>query len=288
MSLSFVKSTAPFMALAFIQKPNVPKLSRYLLLSCLLYGTEKAVKKRGATALAGAALSCALATPPPSAAFYLLLRKLARRASSLLLHPLSIYAIHCAHNHLVTHRAELLSPAYLRMWLGVYPGYDDLAAFMACHSTKASSSERYPEGILSLADVVPVARQMFASQLKILIVLMGAQRLLAGKTIHAASTLLAAARSAAVLTSLPLILFKFPAVWSRLTKSTNRAHPAVEACVVSAATAAAFLAERKNAGRLETITAYTYFRVLECFVCTAAATTTTLLGPACVGASLIM
>ena len=159
------------MALAFIQKPNVPKPTRYLLLSCLLYGTESRQKKRRYGPRRRSAFVRARHVPPPRQHLALAAQP-ARRASWLLLHPLSIYAIHCAHNHLVTHRAELLSPAYLRMWLGVYPGYDDLAAFMACHSTKASSSERYPEGILSLVDVVPVARQMFASQLKILIVLM--------------------------------------------------------------------------------------------------------------------
>ena len=241
------------------------------------------VSERAGLGALGSSLACGAVNYMSGAmswnwSLYLLLRSVSRvarqkgRAGHM--HPAVIYALHCLHNHFVTSKADWVNPSYLRMWLGVYVGYPDLDTFLNLHSSKAvSSSENYDESISNLHALkqsMPVAWTMFKRQLGLLILLFSIQKgLISPRKRKSASKLLGdiawlSLRSAAVLTSLPIALFKFPAFHTWITGSSRRAHPLLEALVVSVPSTMAFLFEPPS--RLETITVYTYWRVIEAIV----------------------
>ena len=71
-------------------------------------------------------------------------RQAARFARVLLEHPAAIFAVHCCHNYMITHRSELVSPYYLGLWLQVLRKmYPTTEAWHCEFSSRATATQCY-------------------------------------------------------------------------------------------------------------------------------------------------
>ena len=208
--------------------------------------------------------------------------QLMRRLRAPVLAPAAVYALHCAHNYLLTHRADAVSKSYLGLWLLVLgPVYRTPQDWRKEFASTACGSAHYQTHQCGRARLRSIPRR-FLSTLKkqlpavaslytIPLIIFPRGTMRKAKQAGAMNFLLLKLRqvllSTAVLSALPYALTEFPCVYSWLTSQpadrTKRA-PVLHTLSVSVISTAVFLAERDS--RLETMVAYTYWRVVEAFV----------------------
>lgn len=214
-----------------------------------------------------------------SFALYLALRSGAAALSDtqrwFAFHPVSIFALHCVHNFLMTHRADWVSPYYVRTWSTVLSGrYADSRLWLADFKTDAAQSRYYREGQCARQRLRALPALLLAT-LRLQLPLVAAAvvvpaLLFKGRSARQtpATFVLASVqkivRSSLVLTGLPFMLTEFPMLYSLLTcspPSATRRAPWLHTLFVSVLSTAAFLMEPSS--RLRMIVVYTLWRVCE-------------------------
>ena len=147
---------------------------------------------------------------------------------ALVRHPICIFILHCFHNYFLTHRADIVSPSYLKLWLQVLPiQYKKLDAWLQDFSTKSCATKYYDSiqcgasrlALLPKRMIVSLKRQLplVATTFVLPIILFKRQKLMKAPIPLLWDTVIKTVRSSLVLTALPFLLTEFPCFWGLAT-----------------------------------------------------------------------
>jgi len=202
------------------------------------------------------------------------------------LRPELIFASHCLHNGLLTQKAELIEPSYLKLWLRVTPGYSSVQDwYEEFHSDVSKGRQRYllqqvgEERLKKIPGKVVLACRMqlpFVAALYVvpsLIFFKSTTKKHFGSSTSAINFVKDLAvrivRTSVVLSCLPYCLTEFPCLYDYITRPKGQTEPVRRAPVLhstlaSLVSTAVFLAEPE--GRLNMMVVYTHWRVAEAFI----------------------
>lgn len=233
-----------------------------------------------------AAMHRLLPSVPWSFAVFVLMRTMSRAARGARrayhLTPAGVFLLHCAHNWLMTYRADWVSPGYISAWLGMVSSFADVGEYVAAFGSRVTTgpSPCWPEEMTTserLARIPRAALATLRAQLPFVAAAYGlpmalrwrsvvkrARRNPGGLRAILSVKVVAVLRSAVVLALLPYALIEFPALYAAVTGRLDtkvRRQQLLHTVVSSLLSTPIFLAE--PSARMETLVAYTAYRVVE-------------------------
>jgi hypothetical protein len=148
---------------------------------------------------------------------------------ALVRHPACIFLLHCCHNYFLTHRADCVSPHYLKLWTQVLPiQYNKLNLWLNEFKTSVTRNTKYYLPEQCGRDRLKMIPKRLTTSLKRQLPLVAAT-FIPPVALFKRSTLLRTpfkllwdtsikiVRSSLVLTILPFLLTEFPCLWGMMT-----------------------------------------------------------------------
>lgn len=206
--------------------------------------------------------------------------------------PIGMYLTHVLHNYIITHRAEMIEPGYIKMWLTTLPGYqpNGMQTWLQEFSTEATQSSEFykPSQVTEqrLHKLPGLMLQSLKRQFPFVLFLYSLPLLLKLKQVMKRSGMLAdkvrqvlarTVRSSIVLMLLPYTLTEFPLIYGNWIlplfrrvevdeegRKIVRRNPVLHIGVASILSSLVFLQEPD--GRLTMMVGYTIWRILEAFI----------------------